>query len=93
MIAYKAVRHEHYHYVASKEICLFTPFAFETLGCMGTETEKFIEKLGSLMKRLQEKYVSPTIYCKKLQSQFIEGMLGNLGTLERSRVDELYSIY
>ena len=32
-----------------KENYIFTPLAFENLGCMGPETKQFIRKLGSLM--------------------------------------------
>ena len=49
-IADNGERYKHNRYLFFKENYIFSPLAFETLGCIGPETKQFIGKLNSLMR-------------------------------------------
>jgi len=90
-IADKAERFKHNHYIDLKENYLFTPIAFETLGCMGPETKKFIGKLGSLMKAASGESRSKDFLLQKISIAIQRGNAACiLATLGKSRVDEFY---
>lgn len=90
-IAEKAERYKHNHYIHLKENYLFTPIAFESLGCMGPETKKFINKLGSLMKAASGESRSTDYLLQKISIAIQRGNSACiLGTLGKHRVDEFY---
>lgn len=85
------MRFKHNHYGRFKENYLFTPAAFETLGCMGPETKKFIDKLGSLMKATSGESRSADYLVQKISIAIHrDNSACILGTLGRSRVDDFY---
>ena len=90
-IADKAERFKHNHYRRLKENYLFTPLAFESLGCMGPETKKFVEKLGSLMKAASGETRSTDYLLQKISIAIQRGNAACiLGTLGRNSVDDFY---
>jgi len=90
-VADKAERHKHNHYISLKENHLFTPIAFETLGCMGPETRIFIKKLGSLLKRASGEPRSMDYLLQKLSISIQRGNAACiLGTLGKNRIDDFY---
>jgi len=90
-IAEKAERLKHNHYIDLKENYLFTPIAFESLGCMGPETKKFVNKLGSLMKSASGEPRSTDYLLQKISIAIQRGNAACiLGTLGRNRVDDFY---
>ena len=92
-IAEKAERSKHNHYIKLKENYLFTPLAFESLGSMGPETKKFIDKLGSKMKAASGESRSKDYLLQKISIAIQRGNAACiLGTLGRNRVDDFYSL-
>jgi len=90
-IADKAERHKHNHYMKLKQNYLFTPLAFETLGCMGPETKKFVEKLGSLMKKATGEAKSKDYLLQRISIAIQRGNAACiLGTLGKNRIDDFY---
>lgn len=90
-IADNAERYKHNHYRQLKENYLFTPLAFESLGCMGPETKKFIGKLGSLMRVASGEPRSTDYLLQKISIAIQRGNAACiLGTLGRNRVDDFY---
>jgi len=90
-IADNAERFKHNHYILLKENYLLTPIAFETLGCMGPETKKFIEKLGRLMKKSSGEERATDYLLQKISIAIQRSNSACiLGTLGRNRVDEFY---
>jgi len=90
-IAEKAERLKHNHYRKLKENYLFTPLAFESLGCMGPETKKFVMKLGSLMKKASGEKRSTDYLLQRISIAIQRGNAACiLGTLGRNRVDDFY---
>lgn len=74
-----------------KENHLFTPIAFESLGCMGPETKTFIEKLGSLIRAASGESRSTDYLLQKISIAIQRGNAACiLGTMGRNRVDEFY---
>lgn len=90
-VADKAERYKHNHYILLKENHLFTPIAFESLGCMGPETRIFIKKLGSLMKKASGEPRSMDYLLQKLSIAIQRGNAACiLGTLGKNRIDDFY---
>ena len=90
-IADKAERHKHNHYISLKQNYLLTPLAFETLGCMGPETKKFINKLGSLMKRATGEVKSKDYLLQRISIAIQRGNAACiLGTLGKRKIDDFY---
>lgn len=90
-IAEKAERLKHNHYIHLKENYLFTPIAFESLGCMGPETKIFIEKLGLKMKAASGESRSTDYLLQKVSIAIQRGNAACiLGTLGRNRIDDFY---
>lgn len=90
-IADKAERHKHNHYISLKQNYLLTPLAFETLGCMGPETKKFIDKLGSLMKKATGEAKSKDYLLQRISIAIQRGNATCiLGTLGKKKIDDFY---
>ena len=90
-VADKAERHKHNHYISLKQNYLLTPIAFETLGCMGPETKKFIDKLGSLMKKASGEAKSKEYLLQRISIAIQRGNAACiLGTLGKNRIDDFY---
>ena len=90
-IADNAERYKHNHYLFLKENYIFTPLAFETLGCMGPETKQFIGKLGSLMRIASGGTRSKDYLLQKISIAIQRGNAACiLATLESNRIDEFY---
>ena len=92
-IAEKAERFKHNHYRKLKENYLFTPLAFESLGCMGPETKKFVNKLGSLIRAATGEKRSTDYLLQRISIAIQRGNAACiLGTLGRNRVDDFYTL-
>ena len=89
----KAERFKHNHYRKLKENYLFTPLAFESLGCMGPETKKFVNKLGSLIRAATGEKRSTDYLLQRISIAIQRGNAACiLGTLGRNRVDDFYTL-
>lgn len=90
-IADRAERFKHNHYIALKDNFLFTPIAFESLGSMGPETRKFINKLGSMMKKATGETRSKDYLLQKISIAIQRGNAACiLGTLGKQKIDDFY---
>ncbi len=90
-IADRAERFKHNHYLALKDNFLLTPIAFESLGSMGPETRKFINKLGSLMIKATGETRSKDYLLQKISIAIQRGNSACiLATLGKQRIDDFY---
>ncbi|XP_037044233.1 uncharacterized protein LOC119080104 [Bradysia coprophila] len=70
---------------------MLQPPAFETLGCMGPETKKFIEKLGKIIKATSGEPRSMDYLLQRISIAIQRGNAACiLGTLGTDRVDDFY---
>lgn len=90
-VADLAERKKHNHYIKLKENHLFTPIAFESLGCCGPETKEFLSDLG---KRLRTATGEPRSLDYLYQKISIAIQRGNaaciFGTFGKRRCDDFY---
>ena len=90
-IAERAERYKHNHYRKLKENYLFTPLAFESLGCMGPETKQFIDKLGSLLRTASGDKRAKDYLLQRISIAIQRGNAACiLGTLGKNRIDDFY---
>src|ERR1700761_3661853 len=90
-IADNAERYKHNHYLFLKENYIFTPLAFETLGCMGPETQQFIGKLGSLMRIASRETRSKDYLLQKISIAIQRGNAACISAaLGSNKIDEFY---